>query len=53
MSNIKERQSSDSKQGGEGTNSLHNKGWEPMTKNIGTPPGNTQAPVPDKNVGTK
>lgn len=53
MSDIKERQSSDSKQGGEGTNSLHNKGWDPMLKNIGTPPGNTQAPVPAKDVGTK
>lgn len=50
---IKERQSSDSKQGGEGTRSLHQKGWDPMTKNIGTPPGNTQAPVPKKDVGTK
>ena len=34
MSNAKERQSTDSKQGGEGTNSLHNKGWEALTKNI-------------------
>jgi len=53
MSDAKARQQTDSKQGGEGTNSLHNKGWDPMTKNIGTPPGNTQAPTPDSKVGTK
>ena len=53
MSDTKARQSSDSAQGGEGTNSLHNKGWDAMTKNIGTPPGNTQAPVPAKDEGTK
>lgn len=50
---MKERQSSDNDQGGEGTRSLHNKGWDAMTKNIGTPPGNTQAPVPAKDDGTK
>jgi len=49
----KENQTTDSKQGGEGTNSLHNKGWDPMTKNIGTPPGNTQAPEPVDETGTK
>jgi hypothetical protein len=49
----KERQTSDSKQGGEGTRSLHRKGWSALTKNIGTPPGNTQAVLPDKKVGTK
>lgn len=53
MADAKERQSTDSKQGGEGTRSLHNKGWSPMLKNIGTPPGNTQAPMPSKDVGTK
>jgi hypothetical protein len=53
MSDIKERQSSDSKQGGEGTRSLHQKGWSPETKNIGTPPGNTQAPEPADDTGTK
>ena len=51
MSN--EKQSSDSAQGGEGTRSLHNKSWSPETKNIGTPPGNTQAVTPDSKVGAK
>jgi hypothetical protein len=32
MSDIKQRQSTDSKQGAEGTRSLHQKGWEAMTK---------------------
>lgn len=50
---MKERQMTDSKQGGEGTRSLHRKGWEALLKNIGTPPGNTQAPTPPKDVGTK
>jgi hypothetical protein len=34
MPDMKERQSTDSDQGGEGTNSLHNKGWDAMTKDI-------------------
>lgn len=34
MSDLKSRQTTDSKQGGEGTNSLHNKGWDAMYKNI-------------------
>jgi hypothetical protein len=53
MADAKTRQQTDSKQGGEGTNSLHNKGWEALTKNIGTPPGNTTAELPPKDVGTK
>ena len=53
MTDMKQRQHTDSKQGGEGTNSFHNKSYDAMTKNIGTPPGNTQAPVPAKDVGTK
>lgn len=53
MSDTKERQTSDSKQGGEGTRSLHQKGWDAMTKNIGTPPGNTQDPGKPKDDGTK
>jgi len=53
MSDINKRQKSDDAQGGEGTNSLHNKSWDPMTKNIGTPPGNTQAPEPADKTGTK
>ncbi len=49
----KENQSTDNDQGGEGTNSFHNKSYDALTKNIGTPPGNTEAPVPPKDVGTK
>ena len=52
MSDIKERQSSDSSQGGEGTNSLHNKGYDALTKDIGSV-ANTQASVPAKDEGTK
>jgi len=52
MSDIKERQSTDSKQGGEGTNSLHNKGWEALTKDI-DPIENTVAELPAKDTGTK
>ena len=53
MSDMKQRQHTDSKQGGEGTTSFHNKSYDPLLKNIGTPPGNTQAPVPAKDEGTK
>lgn len=53
MSDAKSRQSSDAAQGGEGTVSLHNKSWDAMTKNIGTPPGNTEATTPPSDVGTK
>lgn len=53
MSDAKTRQMSDSAQGGEGTVSLHNRSYDPMLKNIGTPPGNTQAPTPPSEVGTK
>lgn len=35
MSDLKTRQQTDSKQGGEGTNSLHNKGYDAMLKDIG------------------
>ena len=34
MSDPKSRQTSDAAQGGEGTNSLHNKGWDAMYKDI-------------------
>lgn len=34
MSDLKTRQSSDAAQGGEGTNSLHNKGWDFLSKDI-------------------
>ncbi len=53
MSDEKARQTSDAAQGGEGTRSLHNKSFDPLLKNIGTPPGNTQAVLPSKEVGTK
>ena len=53
MSDPKTRQSSDNAQGGEGTASLHNKGYDALTKNIGTPPGNTEAVTPPKDEGTK
>ncbi len=53
MSDAKTRQSTDAAQGSEGTVSLHNKSWEPMLKNIGTPPGNTEATTPPADVGTK
>jgi hypothetical protein len=49
----KERQSTDSKQGGEGTNSFHNKGYEALTVNIGKKLGQGEAPVPAKDTGTK
>jgi len=52
MSDAKTRQQSDSKQGGEGTNSLHNKGYDALTKDIGNVE-NTVAEVPAKDVGTK
>lgn len=50
---MKERQHTDSKQGAEGTRSLHRKGWSPMLKNIGTPPGNTKDPGKPLKDGTK
>lgn len=50
---MKERQTTDKAQGSEGTVSLHRKGWAPMTKNIGTPPGNTQDPGKPLKDGTK
>ena len=53
MSDMKARQTTDAKQGGEGTNSFDGKSYEAMTKNIGTPPGNTAAPMPNKDEGTK
>ncbi len=52
MSDIKTRQTSDSAQGGEGTNSLNGKGYEALTKNI-DPIENTVAEVPAKDKGTK
>jgi hypothetical protein len=52
MSDIRERQSTDSDQGGEGTNSLHNKGWDFLSKNIDNVE-NTEAEVPAIDTGTK
>ncbi len=53
MSDLRARQSTDAAQGSEGTVSLHNKSYDPMTKSIGTPPGNTEATTPDSKEGTK
>jgi hypothetical protein len=53
MSDEKARQHSDSKQGGEGTNSFHNKSYDPMTKSIGQPPGNTTGGEKKIDEGTK
>ncbi len=53
MSDAKSRQSTDAAQGSEGTVSLNGKSYDPMTKNIGTPPGNTEAVTPPSDVGTK
>ena len=53
MSDINERQSSDAKQGGEGTNSFHNKGFDALTKNIGKKVGQGEAPEPEDKAGTK
>ncbi|NIO40797.1 MAG: hypothetical protein GTO41_11830 [Burkholderiales bacterium] len=52
MSDIRERQTTDSKQGGEGTTSLHNKGWDFLSKNIDNVE-NTAEPLPPKDQGTK
>lgn len=52
MSDAKVRQSTDAKQGGEGTVSLHNKGWEALTKNIDAIE-NTVDPGKELNDGTK
>lgn len=52
MSDIKDRQSTDSKQGGEGTNSLNGKSWDFMGKNIDAVE-NTVAETPPKDQGTK
>ena len=41
MSDLKERQSTDSKQGGEGTNTFDGKSYDPMLKSVGEPPLNT------------
>lgn len=52
MSDTKRNQSTDSAQGGEGTNSFNGKSYSPLTKDIGRV-ANTQAPVPDPKVGAK
>lgn len=48
----KSKQTTDSAQGGEGTTSLHQKGYDALTKDIGEVE-NTVAEVPEKDVGTK
>jgi hypothetical protein len=51
---LKERQTTDSAQGGEGTRAVRGRGWNPgpLTKSIGSL-GNTKAPMPPKTQGTK
>jgi hypothetical protein len=50
----KERQTTDSDQGGEGTNSFHNKSYEALTKDIGLNPiGNTTGGEKPLDDGTK
>ena len=53
MSDIKERQSTDSKQGGEGTNSLHNKGYDFLSKNIDNVENTTGGDKTGSKEGTK
>jgi hypothetical protein len=58
MSDIKNRQSTDADQGGEGTNSFHNKGYDALTKSINDSTGvnaeqSRDKNVPDINDGTK
>ena len=52
MSDIKARQTTDAKQGGEGTNSLNGKSYEALTKDIGKVE-NTVAETPAIDEGTK
>jgi hypothetical protein len=49
--NIKERQTTDSDQGGEGTRSFDQNSYSPLTREF--PPGNTAEPLPPKEKGTK
>ena len=56
MEGLKQRQQTDGKQGGEGTNSFHNKSYDPLFKDINADrgkPGNTEAEVPPITQGTK
>ena len=54
MSNEKARQHTDAKQGGEGTNSFHNKSYDAMTVAIGENPiGNTTGGEKDSKEHTK
>ena len=46
-------QNPDGRQTGEGTKSFHQSTHDALIKNIGTPPGNTAATKPAKDVGTK
>jgi hypothetical protein len=50
----KERQTTDSDQGGEGTNSFNGKSYDALTKSIGENPiGNTTGGEPALDKGTK
>lgn len=52
MSNLNERQTTDSKQGGEGTRSLDGKSYDALYKDI-SEVENTEAEVPAVTDGTK
>ena len=50
MSDLKANQTTDSKQGGEGTNSLHNKSYDPMTTSVNASTGVNAEKSKDKNL---
>jgi hypothetical protein len=53
MSDMKANQSTDAKQGGEGTNSFDGKSYDAMTVSVGEKVGQGNAPMPPKDEGTK
>ncbi len=53
MPKVPANQNPDSRQGSEGTVSLHNKSYDALTKDIGTPPGSNTRGLPPKEEGTK
>jgi hypothetical protein len=53
MSDIKERQHTDSKQGGEGTNSLHGKSYDFLSKDISNVENTTGGDKEGSKEGTK
>lgn len=53
MSDTKARQSTDAKQGGEGTNSFHNKGYDFLSKDINKVANTTGGDKKGSKEGTK